>query len=223
MNQRRSPQNMLNREIRTYSHNDALVKERRHQIIDVSCKIFIKQGFERTSVQELAEGLGMTKGNLYHYLGSKKDILYLILDFASCEVQEHNNRNRKEFDSLSPNETLQKSMQSYFAYVDKWQDMYNVINHVMVLLDQRDREIIFSSEQGIISYYESIITKGVKEGMFRTNDARLVAHNILITANAWANRRWFLRKRYSLQEYTEKKIESVLQLLDASETKLMRT
>ncbi|RZQ65742.1 TetR/AcrR family transcriptional regulator [Amycolatopsis suaedae] len=48
------------------------------RLLSVATKLFAKQGFDRTSVQEIVEAAGVTKGAMYHYFGSKDDLLYEI-------------------------------------------------------------------------------------------------------------------------------------------------
>ncbi|MEU2605154.1 TetR/AcrR family transcriptional regulator [Streptomyces albus] len=41
-------------------------------------RLFAERGFDRTSVQDIVEAAGVTKGALYHYFGSKDDLLHEI-------------------------------------------------------------------------------------------------------------------------------------------------
>lgn len=54
---------------------DATVPRR---LLSVATKLFAKKGFDRTSVQEIVEAAGVTKGAMYHYFDSKDDLLYEI-------------------------------------------------------------------------------------------------------------------------------------------------
>ncbi|MEC3976109.1 TetR/AcrR family transcriptional regulator [Amycolatopsis sp. H20-H5] len=48
------------------------------RLLSHATKLFAKKGFDRTSVQEIVEAAGVTKGAMYHYFGSKDDLLYEI-------------------------------------------------------------------------------------------------------------------------------------------------
>ncbi|MET7999063.1 TetR/AcrR family transcriptional regulator [Amycolatopsis sp. NPDC005232] len=48
------------------------------RLLQHATKLFAKKGFDRTSVQEIVEAAGVTKGAMYHYFGSKDDLLYEI-------------------------------------------------------------------------------------------------------------------------------------------------
>jgi AcrR family transcriptional regulator len=48
------------------------------RLVAVAVKLFAERGFEGTSVQELVEAAGVTKGAMYHYFASKDDLLFEI-------------------------------------------------------------------------------------------------------------------------------------------------
>ncbi len=48
------------------------------RLLSHATKLFAKKGFDRTSVQEIVEAAGVTKGAMYHYFGSKDDLLIEI-------------------------------------------------------------------------------------------------------------------------------------------------
>ena len=55
---------------------------RREQILDAACACFVRNGFHRTTMQDLAREAAMSAGNVYRYFASKED---LVLGLAECE------------------------------------------------------------------------------------------------------------------------------------------
>src|SRR5579871_1336002 len=47
----------------------------RERILDVSLELFNEQGYDKTSLREIAEQLGVTKAALYYHFERKEDIL----------------------------------------------------------------------------------------------------------------------------------------------------
>ncbi|KRV49853.1 TetR family transcriptional regulator [Wenjunlia vitaminophila] len=45
------------------------------RLLAVATRLFAAQGFERTSVQEIVDAAGVTKGAMYHYFSSKDDLI----------------------------------------------------------------------------------------------------------------------------------------------------
>jgi AcrR family transcriptional regulator len=63
-------------------------KARRDQeVLDAAAKVFHTRGYADASVQDIADELGILKGSLYHYIDSKEDLLFRLLDETHDEVQ----------------------------------------------------------------------------------------------------------------------------------------
>ncbi|WP_411144122.1 TetR/AcrR family transcriptional regulator [Streptomyces sp. x-80] len=48
------------------------------RLLATATRLFAEQGYDRTSVQEIVDAAGVTKGALYHYFGSKDDLLHEV-------------------------------------------------------------------------------------------------------------------------------------------------
>ena len=48
------------------------------RLVQAAAQLFAEKGFENTSVQQIVDAVGMTKGAMYHYFTSKDDLLYEI-------------------------------------------------------------------------------------------------------------------------------------------------
>ncbi|HHX70336.1 MAG TPA: helix-turn-helix transcriptional regulator, partial [Gallicola sp.] len=54
----------------------------KQKILRVSRKLFMENGYDNTSIQDIIDGLGgMTKGAIYHHFKSKQDILETLINF----------------------------------------------------------------------------------------------------------------------------------------------
>ena len=51
---------------------------RRQKIIDTAAELFARQGYAATSVNDLGRAVGLAKGALYYYIGSKENLLIEI-------------------------------------------------------------------------------------------------------------------------------------------------
>ena len=48
------------------------------RLVDAATRLFADRGFDRVAVQEIVDAAGVTKGAMYHYFGSKDDLLHEI-------------------------------------------------------------------------------------------------------------------------------------------------
>ena len=49
------------------------------QIVVISAKLFKEKGYEKTSVQDIIDAIGMSKGAIYHHFKSKEEILNAVI------------------------------------------------------------------------------------------------------------------------------------------------
>ena len=52
----------------------------RAQILDTALKLFAHRGYGATSVRDIAEEAGLSKGNVYHHFPDKESIFRALLD-----------------------------------------------------------------------------------------------------------------------------------------------
>ncbi len=67
--------NGTNTQVKALTHDAASTRER---ILDVALDLFSDQGYDGTSLREIAERLGVTKAALYYHFASKEDILMAL-------------------------------------------------------------------------------------------------------------------------------------------------
>ena len=65
-----------------------LIELRRMEIVKAAVELFVRKGFHRTTVREIAQKFGMSVGTLYEYIRTKEDILYLVCDYIHTSVSE---------------------------------------------------------------------------------------------------------------------------------------
>lgn len=68
-------------------------KDQKDKIAKSATDIFIEKGYRGTSLQDIAQAVGITKAGIYHYFKTKEEILYYILS-------SHDEKNVKTFTSI---------------------------------------------------------------------------------------------------------------------------
>ena len=65
------------------------VEQRRREIIDAARRCFLKNGFHQTTTDEICREAAITPGGLYHYFGSKEDIISAVIEDAALATVEN--------------------------------------------------------------------------------------------------------------------------------------
>jgi len=186
--------------IRTYSRDKDLVNLRREQIARSAAVVFVKKGYDKASIREIAKACRMSIGSLYHYIGTKEDILRLVFEYLAFREREFID-SLSSYETLTPTELLRKAIGIYYQAIHDIQDIVVLAYQETKSLKRPEREFTFEKERIIISVFEELLDRGCKAGEFEINDITLVANNIVTIGDTWAFRRWLLQKRYTLEDY----------------------
>jgi TetR/AcrR family transcriptional regulator, cholesterol catabolism regulator len=62
--------------------------ERLAEVYRTAAQIILRKGYDATSINDIANALGMTKAGLYHYINGKKELLFDIMNFGLDELDE---------------------------------------------------------------------------------------------------------------------------------------
>lgn len=178
-------------EVQTTVKNKKLVEKRRTQIVLAAIKLFSKNGFHKTTMIEISEEAGLSYGNLYGYLQSKEDILYLIFQYISEVASEELNNAVKNISD--PLERLRRMVRAEFNLMDQWSD-------AILLIYQEGRSLkspyfynFLKKEHEHVEKYDHVIKECIKRGQLKSPNTRLAANLIKCMVDAWVLKRWDIR------------------------------
>jgi AcrR family transcriptional regulator len=63
-------------------------RDTRSRLRELALELFAEQGYEKTSLREIAERLGVTKAALYYYFKSKEDIVRSLVEDYVAELDQ---------------------------------------------------------------------------------------------------------------------------------------
>jgi AcrR family transcriptional regulator len=97
--------------------NEEAYNAKRNKILDFAQALIYSKGYERMTIQDILNGLQISRGALYHYFDSKKGILVALVDRMGS-VAEHALRPIIEDPNLSALEKFNR----YFAAGASWKN-----------------------------------------------------------------------------------------------------
>lgn len=201
-------------DIRSYSKNTALVSERREHIARCAAPLLLRQGYDRTSIRDIAQACGMSMGHLYYYIGSKQDIFQIVIDYDDrffTKVEERVNN----YDSLKPTQALIKVIEDYFHGMVEANKFTRFYYQEMRNLPPELRERILNREKKFVGEFAKLLQRGCEAGEFKITNINVVANNIILAGHMWVLRRILLDKDYSLDEYIRSQTENILNSISA--------
>jgi len=67
---------------------EKLEKEKQNKIINAACEIFAKHGYQKASMQDIAETAGVSKSVLFKYFSTKENLYQMLFRLASDSITE---------------------------------------------------------------------------------------------------------------------------------------
>jgi TetR/AcrR family transcriptional regulator, cholesterol catabolism regulator len=136
------------------------VPERLSQILDGALKIFYDRGYDATSMQDVADAVGILKGSIYHYIDTKEDILYLMLLRIHESFPPLPNLN-------APGNVIDKIrdfVEHYVLHVARNIEGATVFHREFRRLTPRRRRVIIARRNKHDDWLRAAIERGVKDG-----------------------------------------------------------
>lgn len=157
---------------------------RRDDIVRAASLLFEERGYHSTTMEDVAEAVGIKKPTLYHHVPSKEVLLYLIHDeFVDLLLDKQ--RIRREADE-APDQRLLGVMTDILVLMDTHGSYVRVFFEYMRELTEPYRSAINSKRDAYFDDVVDALRAGVKAGMFQVSDVRLAALAIFGMCN-WAH------------------------------------
>ena len=146
----------------------------RHQaIIDTSARVFARSGYHATGIMELCAENDLGKGALYHYIGSKEELLAAIHDRVMDEVMLGADRVAEA--GGSPSQQLAMLGDELLDVIHRYPDHVWVFLHEFPALTGERAEQFRKRRRAYERQVEGVLSAGVASGEFRALDPRLTA------------------------------------------------
>ncbi len=165
--------------------NEATIA-RKDEVIRVAARLFAAKGYHATTLDEIAEEMGVTKPALYYYIASKGDILQTIINRVMepmeqvCEVGQSN---------LQPKEKMEKIIRMLVQFAAERKETTLIAFEQANILPKRSQDALKRRQKEVERVVEQTLKEGVEQGCFTVSNVRMTCFAILSVSN-WLYR-WY--------------------------------
>lgn len=151
------------------------------KILQVSLKLFNEKGYEKTTIQDIVNELGMSKGAIYHHFKSKEEIVEAISQ--SCY---HNNQTIPALlqdSSKSGLEKLQLIIMSQMSDETK-----KDVDTLSLNLWKNPKIFMMSMKENLdvnAKLVETILEEGIQDGSITVEEPHYTAQILMLLLNYW--------------------------------------
>ena len=131
---------------------------KRVQILEAAMKCFAQKGFHATSIQEIADVLGIAKGSLYFYFKSKEDVLISAFEHY-YDLMTREMLSVAKDKSILPRERLSRQLLLQLEQIMQHQEfIVMMMNEQAIQINEEMHRFMFKSKSMTLYwFYESIV------------------------------------------------------------------
>ncbi len=118
------------------SRKDDASARRREELLSAAAKVFARNGYPGTEVQEIAAACGLAKGTVYLYFPSKEELFLATVDRAMIRLCNHVRETYAGIDD--PLDRLAVAVRSYFAFFQSNPEIAELL--IIERAEYRDRK-----------------------------------------------------------------------------------
>lgn len=152
-------------------------EQKRIEIIETAESRFRDYGYNKTTMAEIAEDLGMSAANLYRFFKSKQDIAAACAERCMGERVECLSR-LVELDSMSASEKLMALVLEDVRYTHERAENEPKVNELIAIVTRERKEIVLSKVESQCLLIAEIIKQGNLAGEFDVADVIKTARTI---------------------------------------------
>lgn len=157
------------------SSDRELTDMKQHLIVEGASGVLYEKGYGRTSIRDIANACGMSMGQLYHYISSKDDILYLMHRHSQERWYQH--LSEAGLDEITdPVAKLEHGLRITIRYLFDNQELYRFIFTESKYLDREHlREVLKMDDQNVVGFYRHLLSL-IPDVRLRGHEAELAAN-----------------------------------------------
>jgi TetR/AcrR family transcriptional regulator, cholesterol catabolism regulator len=134
-------------------------------IIERSGSIFYQKGYEATSLQDIADAVGMLKGSIYYYITTKEDLLYELVSRAQDLFDSTVEEDEATAAAPAP-DRLRAFIGKWMALTSREREWGLVAEREFKRLRKGRLEQVIKRRDGINEHVKGIIRQGIDDGAF---------------------------------------------------------
>lgn len=185
--------------------------EKQVQIIETAERLFSDNGFEGTSVRDIAQVAGINIAMISYYFGSKEKLLEAIFVYR-INYTRLTILNILESGNYSPMQKIEKLIESYIDKMMNNQCFYKLMNQSQIINElHKISDLIYESKTKNSEMVKKIVHEGQKTGEFRKNiDISMLMATMIGTANHIVNTQDYYRRYNNMQDMPQDEFQKHL-------------
>ncbi len=158
-----------------------VTRPREAALLETATRLFRQRGFHATSMQDIAEAMGMNRGSLYHYIAAKDDLLWSIVSGALARL--HAQVEPVLASAAPPPVRLREAIEAHLRFSVENGDELALLQVELRAFGPERRAELLARRDAYEALWRAVVAEGIADGTFRPVDVRLSTIAILSVCN----------------------------------------
>ena len=139
------------------------IEAKHRTIVEGACRVFFEKGFHPASMREIAEAAGMSMGQMYHYISSKDDVLFLIHKHMQTSWYRQLIDARIE-ETQDLTEKMALALRSSIGFLVENKDLIQFIYSESKYLSKKHLRVVLEmDDKNVVEYFREILKGALKQ------------------------------------------------------------
>ena len=139
------------------------VEAKHEKIVEGACRVFFKKGFHPASMREIAEAADMSMGQMYHYISSKDDVLFLIHKHMQTSWYRRLMDARIE-ETKDPTKKMVLALNASIDFLIEHKDLIQFIySESKYLSKEHLRVVLEMDDKNVVEYWRGIVKDALEQ------------------------------------------------------------
>ena len=145
-----------------------LPSEKQERVLDAAIDEFSRWGYEKASINRMVGRLGIAKGSIFQYFGSKKNLYFHIFEYAVGLVRRSLKGVKAETEGEDFFIRLSKSLRAGVYFIQRYPRIYQIYLKMLFQEDFPFRaDLLRTIRIFSMDYLRPIVEEGMKRGELR--------------------------------------------------------
>jgi AcrR family transcriptional regulator len=180
--------------------------EMKERIIDVAIKMFVEDGYEKTSIRNIADKIEYSPATIYLYYKDKDELLYDVqaVAFEKLDRAFHENATAKD-----PFKRLEQITRTYIHFGKSNPELYDLMFIIRAPMNVVEDKELWSNGHDCFGFVLECITACIEQNQIRFTDPLIATLSVWSMAHGLVS--LDLRCRFKVMQMDEEAVKAAIE------------
>lgn len=180
--------------------------EMRQRIIDAAIQMFLEEGYEKTSIRNIAEKIEYSPATIYLYYKDKDELLYDVQGqaFEKLDLAFH-----EKATATDPIKRLEQIMETYIRFGKNNPELYDLMFIIRAPMNVMKEKEIWENGHDSFGFLVQCISECIEKKLIRYDDVMIAALSVWSMGHGLVS--LDLRCRFKVMEMDEEMIAASIE------------